>query len=619
MRPHRLTLTAFGSFPGTETVDFDALAEAGLFLVHGPTGAGKTTILDALCFAVYGQVPGQRNSARSLRCDHAPPSAGPSVTLEVSIRGRLLRIQRSPSWHRPKLRGTGFTEEKSKVVVSERHGSSWHGLTTRLDEAGDLVGGLLGMNADQFWQVAMLPQGDFAKFLRADGDERGKLLERLFTVKVFTAAESWLAEQRKLAWREAQELRQQVDFAIQRVEEAAGDDLQAALTGPSSVQAGDDAPPTPDTDPSRWAGALLDAARAVVTGTAGEHEAAAQALRAARLRFDRAAALADRQRRHAEALTARRTLDERADERADLQAILDDATRADRVIPLITAARQRHETASKARTLAADAFARARPLLAPQAGRERRTGDASRATAAFAPSVAELASLERGRQAEIARLSELLTEEARLSVVRRDLLRVEGELAELVAADENVAARLAVLPGLIEQAEAGLARARTDAARIPAAQAVRDAAADLIEIDTELAGLAAELDALAQREAEVSAADAEIPGRLADAGAALADVRAQAAAIPAASAELDTARAALEATHRREALAAELETAAAAHQVLVDHAQTLRERWLDLRQARMDGMAAELARDLADGRPCAVCGSEHHPHPASPT
>ncbi|MFI7698658.1 AAA family ATPase [Nonomuraea sp. NPDC049480] len=642
MRPHRLTLTAFGSFPGTETVDFDSLAEAGLFLVHGPTGAGKTTILDALCFALYGQVPGQRNNARSLRCDHAPPSTGPSVTLEVSIRGRLLRIQRSPSWQRPKLRGSGFTEEKSKVVVSERQGSSWHGLTTRLDEAGDLVSGLLGMNAGQFSQVVMLPQGDFARFLRADGEEREKLLERLFTVKVYTTAESWLAEQRKLAWREAQDLRQQVDFAIQRVEEAAGDDLHAALSRPE---------PTPDGDPQGWAGALLDAARAVVTRTVEEHEAAGQALRAARLRFDQAAALADRQRRHAEALTVRRTLDERADERADLQAILDDAARADRVIPLITAARQREEAAAKARTLAADALARARPLLtttsqAPQGGLTgdgtdragggvARAGDAGRVdgdagrgpadsggaakNAVFrVPSVGELAALERQRQAEIARLSELLTEEARLSVVRRDLLRVEEELAGLVAADENVAARLALLPGLIEQAESRLAQARMDAVRIPAAQSVRDAAADLIEIDGELARLAVELDALAQREAEVSAADAEIPGRLADASAALAEVRAQAAAIPAASADLDAARAALEATHRRESLAAELDAAAAAHQVLVDHAQALRERWLDLRQARMDGMAAELARDLADGRPCAVCGSEHHPDPASP-
>ncbi|WP_043629498.1 AAA family ATPase [Nonomuraea candida] len=677
MRPHRLTLTAFGSFPGTETVDFDALSEAGLFLVHGPTGAGKTTILDALCFALYGQVPGQRNSARSLRCDHAPPTVGPSVTLEVSIRGRLLRIQRSPAWQRPKLRGAGTTEEKSKVVLSEWRESDWHGLTTRLDEAGDLVGQLLGMNADQFCQVAMLPQGDFARFLRADGEERSKLLERLFTVKIFTSAESWLADHRKQAWREAQELRQQVDFAVKRVEEAAGDDLPATLTttftttaaqpsfapdeaGPDEPAALFDLPadsqsagggavggsvaeeeaPTPESDPVRWAGALLEAARAVVRRTEEEHEAAGRSLRAARARFEQAAALADRRRRHAEAVTLRRTLDERADERADLQAILDDAARADRVIPLITAVGQRVETAVKARTMAADALARARPLLpaapsgaptthhldapaahAPAAGAGGTGGFADSAGAGpggGGPSVAELAALERRRQDEIARLSELLTEEARLSVVRRDLRKVEEELDGLVHTDEAVAARLAVLPELIERAEAGLAEARVAAARIPAARAVRDAAAHLIDIDRELAGLAVELDALTQREAEIAAAEAELPGRLADAGAALAEVRAQAAAIPAATAALDAARAAAQAAHRREALAAELAAAGAAHQVLVDQAQALRERWLDLRQARIDGMAAELARDLADGRPCAVCGSEHHPHPASP-
>ncbi|MFI9590317.1 AAA family ATPase [Nonomuraea sp. NPDC052265] len=616
MRPHRLSLTAFGSFPGTETVDFDALTEAGLFLIHGPTGAGKTTILDALCFALYGVVPGQRNSARSLRCDHAPAGSGPSVTLEVSIRGRSLRIRRSPSWQRPKLRGTGFTEEKAKVVVEERHGSAWQGLTTRLDEAGDLVGGLLGMNAEQFCQVVMLPQGDFAKFLRADGDDRARLLERLFTVKVFTQAESWLAERRRATGREEQELGQEVAFAVERLEEAAGPTLTPAPSYPSGADGAPASEGRPD-DPLGRAGALLDAARAVVHRCEERLAASGEAARAARSRFEQAAALAERRRRHAEALTLRRTLDERADERADLQALIDDAVRADRVLPLITAAGQRAEAAAKARAMVADALARARPLLTPPARREDGPSPGGPAGGGE-PSVEELEGLERERRAEPARLSELLTEEARLSVVRRDLLRVEQELADLVGADEAVVARLGVLPGLIEAAECRLADARVAAARIPAAQAVRDAAADLIDVDRELTALAGELEALAQREAEVAAAEAELPARLAAAGAALAEVRAEAAAVPAAAAHLDAARSALEAAHRRDALAAELESAAAAHQVLVDRAQETRERWLDLRQARIDGMAAELARDLADGRPCAVCGSEHHPLPASP-
>lgn len=605
MRPHSLSLTAFGSFPETEMVDFDALTESGLFLVHGPTGAGKTTVLDALCFALYGQVPGQRNSARSLRCDHAPASVGPSVSLEVTVRGRRLRIERSPAWQRPKLRGSGFTEEKAKVILSERTSAGWQGLTTRADEAGDLIGGLLGMNADQFCQVAMLPQGDFARFLRADGDDRRRLLERLFTVKVFTQAEAWLAERRKQTWREQGELRQQVDFAVQRIEEAAGDELAGSQP--------------PDEEPLVWAGALLAAARAVAVRAADACADSDHALRTIRTCYEQSAALADRQRRHNDALILRRSLDERAEERADLLTILDEAARADRVLPLITAARQRAEAATKARALAADAVARARPLL----DRSRQTPSAETASRRAgspdnAVDPAWLGGLERERQAEIARLSELLTEEARLSVVQRDLGRVEAELVQLATADEAAAARLEALPALIEEAERRLAAARVDAARIPAARAVRASVADLIGVDRELAALDAELDRLAQREAEAAASEAELPERVADVLARLAEVRAQVAAIPAAAAARDAARAVLEAAQRRDGLTAELASACAAQQGLVDRAQALREHWLDIRQARVEGMAAELARELAEGHPCAVCGSDDHPSPASP-
>ena len=435
MRPHRLTLTAFGSFPGTETIDFDALSEAGLFLIHGPTGAGKTTLLDALCFALYGQVPGQRNSARALRCDHAPAGARPNVVLEVTLRGRSLRIERSPAWQRPKLRGTGSTEEKTKVIVQERLGSDWHALTTRADEAGDLIGTLLGMNADQFCQVAMLPQGDFARFLRSEGEERRKLLERLFTVKVFTQTESWLADHRTTTWREVQLQRQEVDYTLNRLKEAAGEPLLQQVAGtaptvvtnaptdeetvnmeretptPAAADAGvmpesDPAPPLPETEPLRWAGHLVAAAEAVASRAAGAGSAGETALKELRARVEQAARLVERQRRYAEAAADRRALDERAEERSDLRMILDEAARADRVYPLIMAARQRAETAAKASSLRIDAVTRAMPLL------DQDDLSAGEVTAEW------LSRVERDRANEIARVTELLADEERATELR---------------------------------------------------------------------------------------------------------------------------------------------------------------------------------------------------------
>ncbi|MBX6385304.1 MAG: SMC family ATPase, partial [Microbispora sp.] len=375
MRLHRLRLVAFGSFPGTEEVDFDTLGDAGLFLIHGPTGAGKTTVLDAVCYALYGKVPGQRDSARSLRCDHAPPDRGPSVTLEVTIRGRRLRITRSPAWMRPKLRGSGLVEEKAKARVEElvEPGGQWVVRSTRSDEAGDFVNTLTGMTAAQFCQVAMLPQGEFAKFLRAGGEERRELLERLFSVRVFGDVERWLADHRTRTWREAQELGQRVESVIDRMRGAAGDDLP--LPGDTG-------------EPEAWSREVLGLARGALADAVAAHSASQEALLSARARLEEGRALADRQRRYAAALARRRELDAAADERSDLEAMLDEAARADRVAPLIRQAGQRAESAAKARRVAADAVLRALPGPAasrphartsagPVAGREAGSADAT--------------------------------------------------------------------------------------------------------------------------------------------------------------------------------------------------------------------------------------------------
>ncbi|WP_182905723.1 AAA family ATPase [Microbispora sp. H13382] len=613
MRLHRLRLVAFGSFPGTEEVDFDALGEAGLFLIHGPTGAGKTTVLDAVCYALYGRVPGQRESARSLRCDHAPPDRGPSVTLEVTIRGRRLRITRSPAWMRPKLRGTGLVEEKAKALVEELvdgltgPGGQWIARSTRSDEAGDFVNTLTGMTMAQFCQVAMLPQGEFAKFLRAGGEERRELLERLFSVRVFGDVERWLADHRTRTWRDAQELGQRVESVLDRMRGAAGDDLPL---------------PEDASEPAAWSREVLDLARGALAGAVAAGTASQEALLSARARLEEGRALADRQRRHAAALARRQELDAAADERSDLEAMLDEAARADRVAPLIRQAGQRAEAAAKARRLAADATLRALPgltasrsLAGPRVDPGEEPGEGPDGER---PDPERLAVLERERRDEVARVRQILPEEERLRQVRHERADAERGLAELAEEETGLTRRRAALPAERLDVEERLARARTGAASLPGLTAARDAALRVREVTEQADLLDAELTRLAEEEARAGAAQAELPALLVGAEERLRGLRDMAARVPALEAAAHLAEERLAAARLRDMLTAELEAAEHDRRAAVDLAQERRDRLQEVRQARIDGMAAELAAGLVAGEPCDVCGATEHPRPAAP-
>ena len=231
MRMHALAITAFGPFAGSENVDLDAVASSGLFLVHGPTGAGKTSILDAICFALYAAVPGARTGARtSLRSDHAAEGIVPEVTLEFTAAGRRLRVRRSPEFTRPKKRGTGKTTVPASVVLDELVEAGWKNLGTRNDEVAMMLKDILGMGLEQFIKVVLLPQGDFAAFLRASPEERRSVLEKLFDTQRFTDIETWLGERRRQVTTAVDAARDtlatgllRVDDVVARLEE--GDDL----------------------------------------------------------------------------------------------------------------------------------------------------------------------------------------------------------------------------------------------------------------------------------------------------------------------------------------------------------------------------------------------------------
>ncbi|MCU1591477.1 MAG: family ATPase, partial [Frankiales bacterium] len=222
MRPHRLRVTAFGPFADTVEVDLDALSGSGLFLLHGDTGAGKTTLLDAMGFALYGRVPGVRNDAKRLRSDHAAPDVHTEVQLEATLGGRRMRITRSPEYQRPKRRGDGTTKQHAKVLLEEQVGGGWSTVSTAHREADDVVLDLVGMSAEQFFQVVLLPQGEFAKFLRADSAARAQLLEKLFGTGLYRCAEEWLVGRRIATSRAVEAARSDVALATARVAQVAG-------------------------------------------------------------------------------------------------------------------------------------------------------------------------------------------------------------------------------------------------------------------------------------------------------------------------------------------------------------------------------------------------------------
>ena len=194
MRIHRLEIQAFGPFAGREVVDFDQLGAQGLFLLNGSTGAGKTSVLDAIAYALYGRVPGARQGAQNqLRSHHAADGVGPEVVCEFSAGGRRLEVRRTPEWMRPLKRGTGTTREPASTHLRELTGEGWEPKSSRNDEAAAEIQELLGMNMAQFTKVVLLAQGDFAAFLRATAEERQVLLQKLFGTDIYKDLEVRLA------------------------------------------------------------------------------------------------------------------------------------------------------------------------------------------------------------------------------------------------------------------------------------------------------------------------------------------------------------------------------------------------------------------------------------------
>lgn len=220
MRPIRLCMAAFGPFPEVEEIDFSRLGENPLFLINGPTGSGKSTILDGICYALYGETTGNEREAREMRCDHAKDDVLTEITLEFELVSGRYRIVRIPDQLRPKARGEGYTEQKAKAELYKLEGDEQTLLVApKITEATEAIVNLTGLSAEQFRQVMILPQGKFRELLLAKSDERENIFQQLFQTQIYSQLQVSLREKANLLAAELREIRLQQQAVLESIDQ----------------------------------------------------------------------------------------------------------------------------------------------------------------------------------------------------------------------------------------------------------------------------------------------------------------------------------------------------------------------------------------------------------------
>ena len=353
MQLHRLEIEGFGPFRERQSIDFDAFADDGIFLIAGRTGAGKSSILDAVCFGLYGGVPRyEKGGEKRLRSDHSEPDEITEVVVEFSTVAGRFRVTRSPEYLRPAKRGTGLTKQSAAVSLEELTESGWVGRAARAVDVGTELNEILQLTQEQFLQVILLAQNRFADFLLADSRERQALLRRLFGTERFADYQARFDERRREAEQALGGSRATVEARLDEAERIVAD---AELGGEDA----ESAPETTDARIERLRRAIARAdyrverfgtERAAADVALVEADAALAALKEQRQ------AQADRDRARA----ALATLEAQAAEIADATARRDRARAAESLRGLITAASRASAAcaaAARARAAALEAVA----------------------------------------------------------------------------------------------------------------------------------------------------------------------------------------------------------------------------------------------------------------------
>ncbi|QXC55754.1 SMC family ATPase [Vibrio mimicus] len=239
MRPIMLTLQAFGPFAGREVIDFTELGDAPLFLINGATGAGKSSILDAICYALYGETTGSERTGDQMRCDFADPDTLTEVCFEFELGGAHYQITRQPDQEIPKKRGEGMTKKAHSATLLALKQGSEELIANRPTPVAKAVVELIGLDVKQFRQVMVLPQGKFRELLTANSKEREQIFGQLFQTQLYSQIERALFERAAGIRKEKEEFDQQIKGTLHVVglENEQQLHLELAQIAPLVVQA----------------------------------------------------------------------------------------------------------------------------------------------------------------------------------------------------------------------------------------------------------------------------------------------------------------------------------------------------------------------------------------------
>ncbi len=219
MKPLKLCMSAFGPYAEEQILDFRELGDRSIFLIHGPTGSGKTTILDGICFALYGETSGMERNGKSMRSHYANLNQITKVIFDFELKGEKYRVERIPEQERLKKSGKGTTIQNAEATLWKMQGNGeelliqtgWKNVTNEIEKC-------IGFKSSQFRQVIILPQGEFKKLLLADSVERQDILEKLFHTEIYRKIEEILKQSAKELKDSIKDMRNQQNWYLEKAE-----------------------------------------------------------------------------------------------------------------------------------------------------------------------------------------------------------------------------------------------------------------------------------------------------------------------------------------------------------------------------------------------------------------